>query len=402
MLKKKILLASYGGGHINMLIPVYKALTKSEYEPIIFGFTAAEINLKKQKIEFISYKNFLSDYSDQNQIREYGEELHRKLGSGAMIDKDESIAYLGINYFELVQRYGEEQAREKYEKDGRKAFFPLNFMNYVITKINPIAVISTNSPRSEEAILKAANQQNIPSYCINDFFSKMELKERTGFPSYARRIFVANEKIKHFFVSAGWNEKHIIPSGNPAFDSINNELTKHESEVLDKKYHLNKKRNILFIMANGEQLQKIDDEIFDCLIKLRAKHDCNLILRPHPNNTKELPQADYILSKKEENIHSWIHVSDIIVTIISTVALEASILNKKIIQYLPDNATNKISFSELGIGIETKEISEFQSELENLLTDKSEYDEDIEYSKPAAEIISNYIIDDLKSFQEHN
>lgn len=397
MQNNKILLASYGGGHVNMIVPVYKSLLKAGFEPIVFGFTAAEVRLKNENISYISYKDFVNEYGNKEDILKYGQELHSKLGPNALISEDETIAYLGINFYELVQREGLESAQALYKKLERKSFLPLEFMTYVLKKFNPCAVVSTNSPRSEEAILKSAKLLNIKRYCINDFLSKMELEARTGHAGYANKIFVANEKFKTFFIQSGWDASDVIVSGNPAFDSINSKSTIELKNHLIKEYNLGNKLNILFILGNGEQLLRIDDEMLERIFELKKKYQFNLILRPHPNNTKPLPKGDVIISKKEENIHGWLHASNIIITIISTVALEASIIDKTVIQYLPNEIENRISFNELDIGQEAHTLEEFSSLLEKAIS-SVDLQKVTEFKKVAAsETIARTIIEDLQN-----
>ena len=45
--------ACYGGGHVNMILPVYFELMKRGYEVVIIGFTAAQEKLSKIGVKFL-------------------------------------------------------------------------------------------------------------------------------------------------------------------------------------------------------------------------------------------------------------------------------------------------------------------------------------------------------------
>ena len=59
---KKIVFVTYGGGHVNMLIPVIKKLQKqSNLELVVLGLTTAGLVLKNNNIPYIGFKDLLND-----------------------------------------------------------------------------------------------------------------------------------------------------------------------------------------------------------------------------------------------------------------------------------------------------------------------------------------------------
>lgn len=390
----KILLASYGGGHVNIITKLYYHFKSLGYSPYVLGFTSAELTLNKHSIPFLSYKDFLNSYEEKSEIEKMGKNLLTALGTKSLISEEESIAYLGINYFELKNKFGDEKAKAIYDESGRSAFYPYEFAKKVIKQLKPDIVISTNSPRSEAAILEAAKHEKIRTYCVNDFYAPDEIEERTGDSTYSDKLFVCTNGIRKIFINKGWKPENVICSGNPAFDDISSDEVINKSITLKDEYPiLKQKKNVLFIMATGDIYKSIDKVILNRLVELKKDLDFNLIIRQHPNDTEIIENDDVMTSKKEDSLHAWLHCSDVIVTILSTVGLEASLLDIPVVQYLPKEAPLKLSFSELEIGTETNTLDELTKELDQALKGQSSLK--VKRIQNASKIICDTIISDL-------
>ena len=81
---------------------------------------------------------------------------------------EESIAYHGINFSELVEREGLERATARYARDGRHAFLPVRFMERVLQDLRPDIVIQRLFGISDWNLLIAPNwgltKSNIQAY----------------------------------------------------------------------------------------------------------------------------------------------------------------------------------------------------------------------------------------------
>src|SRR3989338_11677272 len=119
----KILLVAYGGGHVAMLAPVWKKLTDDGYNVVFLALTTAQKYLAQQNIPYISFRDLPSN-TDIN-VQKYGERLTAELSDGK-ISNDESIAYLGQSFRDLVLQHGEREAENIYSEHGRHAFLPVN------------------------------------------------------------------------------------------------------------------------------------------------------------------------------------------------------------------------------------------------------------------------------------
>ena len=102
------------------------------------------------------------------------------------------------------------------------------------------------------------------------------------------------------------------------------------------------------------------------------KKDFSLIVKIHPNEKIEdyLKEIDKKENKKVEivntDLYENISKSDIVITIFSTAALEAAILDKPIVA----KKNISVPFLDLGIGLEYENISEIEEIINEILDNK--------------------------------
>jgi hypothetical protein len=130
-----ICLVAYGGGHAAMLVPVIKVLKQNENIKLsVFALTTAGSVMENHNIDYVSYKDFT--YLADESFLEKGSSLVGEQSASSVIPYDESVAYHGINYLDLVEQYGEVEASNKYKLLGRQVFYPINFMKCLLTELD--------------------------------------------------------------------------------------------------------------------------------------------------------------------------------------------------------------------------------------------------------------------------
>lgn len=346
--KKKILFVSYGGGHINMVIPLYKRLAKSgNYEQQIMALTTAQAKLKNENIPFISYRDFIEEYPLAQQ---YGEKLSASQPNHPSIDQNETIAYLGLNFSDLVEKNGEATAFQMYQKEGRFSFFPTEFMKKVLMKVKPDIVVATNSPRSERASLVAAKQLGIASLCMADLFDRKDMLPLAEY-DLGTKVSVLNNYAKSMLVEMGRKPEEIIVTGNPAFDRINDESYKEKSQTYRQKHSLDNQTTILWARSALAEDLALSEKIEQKLINLALSHpQYTVIIRPHPNDPDtvlEKTAPNLILSEKTDDIYTLVHASDIVYTLYSSVGLEAALIGKRVLQQTNTRVFNTFNLVDL-------------------------------------------------------
>ncbi|MCG3470206.1 UDP-N-acetylglucosamine 2-epimerase [Xenorhabdus bovienii] len=373
---KEILFICYGGGHVKMLLPIIQNIKKNKkYNINIIALTTARSVLDKHQIDSLGF-NELSFLAKDDRWKKFGEELVDKNQISPLIDYNESVAYHGINYLDLILQHGSLRAKEIYNHKDRQGFYPINFMSEIIAYFNPNLVVATNSPRSEKCAIDVATANNIKSLCIVDMFALQEIKW-IGKSNFATKVCVLNNSVKNMFVQYGRKENDIIVTGNPAFDSlfdIDNEKIK---DYLYQKKLSKTKTKILYASQPEPQTHPFNNKIGDPNLPriiektlrqfIKENEQYELIIRYHPSENIDYKKQENVkLSNKDENLHILLHSVDLIIVTASTVGLEANLIGKPVITIDSSIFTDDAPFSKMGISTGIKDISELPNIIYNV------------------------------------
>src|SRR3954466_4392555 len=213
------LFVCYGGGHVEMCLPVMRALRERMpgCEVRILALTTAAGVARRAGEEPLGFRDFCVGEEGAQALR-YGEQLlgHQQHPEVA---REESLAYLGLNFLEWVHALGEQAAWERWRAVGRQGFRPVERMKRILAQLRPDVVVATNSPRSEQAALEAAQALGIPTLSMVDLFALPGDPYRAR-SVHADRITVLAEGTKRNLVEAGVPADRIVVTGNPAFPAL--------------------------------------------------------------------------------------------------------------------------------------------------------------------------------------
>ena len=353
-------MVAYGGGHVAMLTPVAIALKKAGIRFTFLALTTAGSYLDRHEIPYIGYRHLIEAQDDD--VQSYANELILSKPLVGSIQHEETVAYLGLNYRELVRDNGSDQARMLFEKYGRQAFLPVKLFVRILEWLKPTLVLATNSPRSEQAAILASRQLNIPSICAVDLFALQEV-QWIGEAAYADKVCVLNEQVRKMFIEYGRKPEEIVITGNPAFDRL---LTK---EVFDSGEILRHARgwndgciNILWASQVEPDKHPRADRIGDPLLPRRVETylrefvavnlGFRLVVRYHPSENEIFnPDLRVEFSPTSEDIGALLHAVDVVVVMTSTVAFEASIVGRTVISVDKSIFTDDAPFSKMGISL---------------------------------------------------
>lgn len=398
---KSVLFVTYGGGHVNMVVPVIKELQKaSGLEIKVLGLTTAGIILEKNGIPYYGFRHFI------------GEDGGRAIGTGKrlsdginnqLVPEEETAAYMGLSYMELEDAYGVEKAASLYAEKGRQAFLPVRLFERILGELKPDIVIATNSPRSERASIIAAGNLNIPSVCLVDLFASWE-SEWIGKSGYADRVCVLAEAVRKKLVDGGRTPSEIVVTGNPAFDRLADECLEKKAKAFRQEKGLEGKKVILWASqpepkahpssgAPGDPglPRKIDAALFEAL---RSHPDWHLIIRLHPSENAAfdtLPER-VSLSGKLDDLPTVLKASDAVVTMTSTVGLEGVLLGKPLVTVDMSVGTSLMNYSGMGLSIGVKSFTELEGALASALGGKAGKDAGIPAPGTAAKNVAGIIL----------
>jgi hypothetical protein len=320
--KKKVLFVAYGGGHVNMIVPVVQAiLAKDEWAVEVVGLTTAGAVLDRAGIAHLGFKDIVGE--DDAAALAWGRHLSAGVNSGA-VAPDETVAYMGLSYADLEAQHGAAKAGEIYAAQGRHAFLPVRSMRRFLDKIQPDLVVATNAPRAERAAILAAQDAGIAAICIVDLYPPADgawLKE----DSYAQKVCVLNDTAKQMLIASGRNADDIAVTGNPAFDRhYLFARGERAGELSREKIVVGFASNILPQPPAGKPDGVLQREVFERLENLCGRNGYTLALRQHPNE-KAWENIGDAVNCSGMAIDAYLASLDMLITFPSTIALEAQI-----------------------------------------------------------------------------
>jgi hypothetical protein len=355
---KKVLFVAYGSGHIKMLLPVAQALKASgRATPILLALTTAAPVARKTGLDVIQFKDFIRP-SDQAALAK-GHELMLEMKE-PIDDPEETTAYLGLSFEDLVRDRGIQSADAEYRLRGRQAFLPTGTLIRILQKLRPDVVVATSAPRAERAAIVASGQLGIPAICLVDLFAINSI-QWIGEPGYAQRVCVLNNSVRDFFIAKGRKPDEIVVTGNPGFDALNVEESIQAGQILRKKYFWSDKLVILwptqvepavhpFGKAGGNPL--LPENILDKLIVWVVNNPKSILcVRPRAGEVQpNLPAHQRILLTGQDwPLAPLLHATDLVVTLTSTVGLEGYLTGCRVIQITGSIFDDSMPFMRYGI-----------------------------------------------------
>jgi len=345
------------------LAPVAKKLEDAGHEVVFLALTTAKQYLEKRGMQSIGFKDLLF-LADEN-VLELGRKLAAEIQANNAVSLEETIAYLGISFSDLIAEKGEEEAEKLYAKQQRQAFLPVRTMKKILEYYKPDVVVATNSPRSERAAIMVAGELAIPALCVVDLFAIQERKW-IGVCGFADRICVLNQSVKEMFLDCGRGEDEVIVTGNPAFDILLSDSAGIDGQKLREGRGWNDGRiNILFASQPEPERHPFNDkignvhlpdDIEDVLRSFVGSNDgFRLIVRYHPSQNCVFKEGKNVeLSTQQEAISAVLHAVDLVITITSTVAVEAFIIGKPVITVDKSIFSDDVDYVAMGIAVGVK------------------------------------------------
>lgn len=355
------LFVSYGGGHVKALLPVaqrVKALGLAR--PVYLALTTAAPMVRAAGIDVIGFRDFIT--TADVAARRKGEELAAQLQVQAA-DLEESVAYLGLSYQDMVDRLGESAAAEQYSRFGRQAFLPLSVLRRVMQAVKPSLVVATNSPRAEQAAILTAREMGVPSACLLDLLGIWE-RELLARPDYADALCVINESVRESFIAAGRPAHQVHATGNPAFDTLLDPALRAQGEHIRRDAGWQGLHVCLFasspepvqipnVQGRGdpEWPRRIEREL---ITAVKADPRIALLVRRHPSEAPAQEIASMAhprvrVSGSDMPLHAAIHAADEVIVTVSTVGVEASLAGKTVTQVRGSILDHLSPYLQMGI-----------------------------------------------------
>ena len=342
----------------------------------MLALTTAGTYLEQRGIDYFGYKD-LPEANDPA-VRAYGVELvGQQTSPPTPVPYDESVAYHGVNFLDLVQEHGEGRARLLYAARQRQAFLPVRAMTRLLEREQPDLVVVTSSPRTEEALAIAARKKGIPVICMVDLFEVHGMAVGK-YREYADRFLVLNENVREKLISFGCAPEQVVATGNPAFDPLCHPNTRAAGVKLREAHGWQAKHQVILWASQVEpSVHPFTGEPGDSSLPVRieqalrdyvAKHeDARLVVRHHPSEHRPfLTSIRTEFSPLHQNVGELLNAVDTVVVMTSTIGLEAAIVGKRVITVKNSIFAGSAPYSALGIAEGIENPSELSSALERL------------------------------------
>lgn len=395
----KFLFVAYGGGHIASCLPVANFLKCRGHQVDILALTTARDYAVARNWMPLGFKDFIS--TNDVEALKVGAKLMIDEANG-LVSREESQAYLGLNYLDLVAELGAAKAEIEYAEKGRQAFLPVRTLKKILRKLQPDILVTTCSPRSEYAALIASAELGIPSVCLLDLPDAHMLARVANAPG-VRAICVSNSIAKEMLLHRGVDPELVHVTGNPAFDDLRNV---DEVQVGNYRKTLNvstQSRVLVWASQPEPAIHPINGKFSDPQLPtkiemtlrewVRRRKDVRLVIRFHPNESKYfLPQKNVHLSKREDDLRVLLNACDGLITMTSTVALQAASLGKPVLSVDLSVFTDDMPLSTLGFSRGISAICGISSALDDWLASPTCSTYFSAQSINAAESVSNVIL----------
>jgi hypothetical protein len=359
----RALFVTYGGGHVGMVLPVIRELERllPNVDCRIMALTTGHLRARAVR-PTLGYRDFLH-LVDTAAACTWGERLAQG-NTSPDVPMDETIAYLGINYLDLIAQHGEAGAAEVYRQRGRYAFRPLRFMRRVIETVRPDVVVATNSPRSEQAALESGRGLGVPTVGMVDLFGldsdPYVLRETR--PDWT---CVISEVVRQRLLARGFPAAGVAVTGNPAFDGLFDEGNRRQADAFIAARGWQGLQPVLFAshvepyahpttpVPAGQALPREIESVLRDHVRRRA--ELALIVRHHPSDWHRFPRLPdeprvHFSEPPREPIHPLILGAQAVVVQTSTVGLESAVAGRPVVSVESSPAAH-IWFSLAALGV---------------------------------------------------
>lgn len=378
----RLLFVSYGGGHIEMCLPVMRALRERVpgCDIRLMALTTAAKIARQAGEQPLGYVDFLTG-PEAEAARAWGERLLPG-NQHPDVDRAESVAYLGLNFMEWVAELGEEGAQQRWQSAGRHGFLPVRFFTRVLQALRPDAVVATNSPRSEQAVVAAAAAMGIPSLSMLDLFG-LPGDPFLARPVQADRITVLSAGVKDNLVRAGIAADRIAVTGNPAFDVLSQPAAVAEGRAWRAARGWQDKQVVLWA-GHREPLDAdpawagtaLGEAVLKRLLAwIERRDDVALAIRYHPNEWQDFsrPPAHpriHWSQPGEEGLTPVLMGADQVVVQGTTVGVQAYTAGKRLIGlgFSPMVQRSGMDYASLGMGARAGDLDQMEARLDEGLT----------------------------------
>lgn len=354
-----ILFVTYGGGHVQMVVPVARALQAQGLRVCVLALTTAIAVVDQAGLPYFTYADL--PRAQDPAVRATGARLAAGMGPGGTLPLAETEAYLGVNYCDMEITLGPAEAAARWADGGRQHFHPRPTFEAVIADLRPRLVVATNSPRSEQAAIEAATALGTPAVAMVDMFALQEVKWLAR-PDFGQHLYVLDDSVKAMMVARGRPAADITVTGNPAFDGLHDAAVIAAGAAMRAARGWGREGRLTVLSAStpepathpftGEPANPaLPRAVEDRLRAITAADPrLDLVIRRHPSEDQQIAPGDRIhASPRSDDINALIHAVDLVVVTCSTVGLQAYLAGVPVLSVEGSVFTKDAPYGDFGM-----------------------------------------------------
>ena len=357
---KRVLMATYGGGHVASLLPLAQCLqADTQLELQCLGLTTARAAFAQAGFAALGSADMLQP-GDEPWLQRA--ELLLEQPQHPAVDPADALAYYALGLKDLAASLGLDAAIERVRSLGRSIFEPIETSRRFLQQQQPDLLITSTCPRSELALQKAAHDLNIPSLAVGDLFLQDEASYVCA-PDYAAHLSVIAEPVRQQLLAQGCRSQIHI-GGNPAFDALFEPQHLRAAKTFRDQLGVNPGQRLLLWACHPAVEAFTGRQFVDPYQMLAAledyavqRPDVRLLIRQHPSASlfeKGHPVAGGWICPPELPIEVCLQAVDQVVLENSTVGLQAALLGKSLVTL---NAAGNPPYAELGLALDVPDLN---------------------------------------------
>ena len=371
---KKVLIASYGGAHSQALIPIIEYLKNDEsWDVQVLGLTYAFRDFYEAALTGIwDFDSILRAASPRyEKLLTVGEKILPE-GFDPAVGYENSRAYYGSGFADLIDKEGLKKGAAKFLDLGRKSFFPIQTAEEILSFVSPDIVVTTNSPRMERAMAIAARNLNLPVVIVVPTFLSFEL-EWVGDNEYGTHVCVFHDAVKRVLTNFGRNENAISVTGNPYYHRFVNQALERcdafdlNSSVLKVLYLAQQEIHPMGSEADKSEPNKLCVDVLAELRSLEEKGVCEASVRFHPKQASSMAGIEVPINVIPNDIPlaDVAFEFDMVISVNSSAAIECQLLGLPVIELMWSIKAGTVPFGEIGPHLQLYSLKALGAAIEN-------------------------------------
>jgi hypothetical protein len=340
--KPRILFLGFDDAHFNRLKDIVEEIKeRGKQEPIVLcNDITTQKRLEDKKTRFVSYGNFLNEKSKRD-AQKINKEIVKMWESLKNNKKFQNIfSYKKINLWEALK----DKFSDLFLIEFPRSIYIIKAVEKLYDKLGIDCVVSMSddiSPSRPPALV--AKNKKITSLIVKQYASG-NINNRYMLHPIAKNIIVWGKGDKDFLRKFIKNKKIYI-AGTSRLDHLRQKVN---SEQVYSKFNLRKDKGIIVLTTQYPDdayvfLEKETEVLVKSVISaMKEFPDKQLIIKLHPLESGELPNvivkemnAKNIQIIKDIVLGDLLRISEILIMINSTSAIEAMMLNKPVINFNP-------------------------------------------------------------------